>query len=393
MFVLGPGELESLQKAIRSENLEGWLFCNFRHRDKLSDEILRVPLDTSNSRFWFYAVPAQGEPLKIVHSVEPDALDGLPGRKTCYVSREELKTALKPLAGLSWGVHFSEELPAISYLDAGTAQVLKSAGLQVVSAASLIQRFRGLLDNEGFASHERAAVHLYEIVKCAWNLVQEAYKEGKTLFEGDIQKLILKEMEIRDLVTEGEPIVAGGINSGNPHYHFSDRGAEIREGDLILLDLWAKEKHEGAIFADISWVGVYAKVVPEEAEKRFKALVGAREGAVAYIEAELAAGKPLQGAAVDRKAREIIGSLGYGEGLKHRTGHGIDTEDHGSGVNIDSVEFPDSRLLLEGSCFSLEPGLYFSDFGMRTEINVYIRNGKPHISGSPHERQFSLMCC
>jgi len=234
---------------------------------------------------------------------------------------------------------------------------------------------------------------LYEIVKCAWALVREAYKEGKVLFEGDIRSLILEEMKRRDLVTEGEPIVARGANSGNPHYHFSGKGAEIREGDLVLLDLWAKEKHEGAIFADISWAGVYAKEVPEKMEKPFKALVSARDGAVAYIETELAAGRPLKGAAVDRKAREIIGSFGFSDALKHRTGHGIDTEIHGSGVNIDSVEFPDSRLLLEGSCFSLEPGIYFSDFGMRTEINVYIRGGKPHISGSPQERQFSLMCC
>jgi len=306
--------IEALQKAIRSEGLDGWLFCNFRHRDKLSDEILHVPSGSSNSRFWFYAVPAQGAPLKIIHSVEPEALDTLPGRKVSYISREDLKNSLKPLAGLSWGLHFSEELPAISYLDAGTAEVLKSVGLGLASAAPLIQRFKGLLDNEGVASHERAAVHLYDIVKCAWALVQKSHKEEKALWEGDIRNLILEEIKGRNLLTEGEPIVARGVNSGNPHYHFSGKGAEIREGDLVLLDLWAKEKHEGAIFADISWVGVYAKEVPEKMEKRFKALVSAREGAVAYIETELAAGKSLEGAGVDRKAREIIGSFGFNEG-------------------------------------------------------------------------------
>jgi Xaa-Pro aminopeptidase len=384
-------ELGSLQKAICEEGLEGWLFCNFRHRDKLADEILHIP-NSSNSRFWFYAVPAQGDPLKIVHAVEPEALDLLPGRKVSYISREDLKNSLKPLAGSSWGVHFSEQLPAISYLDAGTAELLKSAGLRLVSAASLIQRFKGLLDDEGIASHERAAVHLYGIVKRAWAFVREAHEKGKTIFEGDIQNLILDEFKKANLLTEGTPIVARGENSGNPHYHFSGKGAEIQEGDLVLLDLWAKENHEGAIFADISWAGVFAKEVPEKMEKRFKALLSAREGAVAYIETELTAGRPLEGAAVDRKAREIIGSFGFSEALKHRTGHGIDTEVHGSGVNIDSVEFPDSRLLLEGSCFSLEPGIYFSDFGIRTEINVYIRDGKPHISG-PQERQFLLMSC
>ena len=392
-YYLKPGELESIQKAICSEGVDGWLFCNFRHRDRLSDEILHIPLTSSNSRFWFYAVPAQGEPLKIIHAVEPDALDKFPGKEMSYISREDLKKTLAPLAGLSWGVHFSEELAPISFLDAGTAAVLKNAGLQLVSAASLIQRFRSLLDREELASHERAAAHLYDIVKCAWNFVEKAYKEGKPLLEGEIRKLILEEIEKRNLATQREPIVAAGVNSGNPHYDFSGSGAKIQEGDIIQLDLWAKEKHEGAIFADISWAGVYAEKAPEEAERRFAAIVSAREEAVAFIQKELAAGRSPQGASVDRKAREIIGSLGYQKGLKHRTGHGIDTEVHGSGVNIDSVEFPDSRLILEGSCFSVEPGIYFSDYGMRTEIDVYVQDGKATVSGSPHERQFTLLHC
>jgi Xaa-Pro aminopeptidase len=386
-------ELESLQKAILTEGLDGWFFCNFRHRDKLSDEILHISPESSNSRYWFYAVPAKGEPLKIIHSVEPNALDLLPGDKTFYVSRQELLNALKPLAGKSWGVHSSEELAAISYLDAGTAAVLKNAGLQLVSAASLIQRFCGLLDKEGVTSREKAAVHLYEIVKLTWDFIKKAYKERKTLYEADVQHLMINEMERRGLVPDNNLIAAAGKNTGNPHYSYSGNGAQIREGDVIQLDLWTKEKHEKAIYADISWVGVFAEKIPEEAEKRFAAVVSAREAAVSFIESELSAGRNPTGASVDGKAREVIGSLGYSEGLKHRTGHGIDREVHGSGVNIDSVEFPDSRLLLEGSCFSLEPGLYFADFGMRTEIDVYIQGGKPVISGSPFERQFSLLTC
>ena len=386
-------EIDSLQKAIRSEGVDGWLFCNFRHRDKLSDEILNISADSSNSRYWFYVVPAQGEPRKILHHVEPNALDTLPGDITYYVSRQELITALKTLAGLSWGVHFSEELAAISYLDAGIAAVLKNAGLNLVSAASLIQRFKSLLDDEKITSHEHAAAHLYQIVKLSWDLVQDAYKSGKELFEGDIQLFILDEIKRRGLLTEREPIIAAGVNSGNPHYHFTGKGDKFNKGDLILLDLWAKESQEGAIFADISWAGFFAENVPEEAEKRFQTLVNAREEAIAYINRELEAGRIPQGAAVDKKTREVISSLGYSSGLKHRTGHGIDTEVHGSGANIDSVEFPDMRLLLEGSCFSLEPGIYFPDYGMRTEVNVYIQNKKANISGSPYERQFKLMHC
>ena len=407
--------IESLQKAIRGEGLDGWFFCNFRHRDKLSDEILRIP-DSTNSRFWFYAVPAAGKPLKIIHSVEPNALETLPGDKVFYVSRQELEKALKPLSEKSWGVHSSEELAAVSYLDAGTAAVLKNAGLKLVSAASLIQRVRSLLDEEGIASHERAAVHLYEIVQIAWEFVRKCYRDEKPLFEGDVQRLMNAEMEKRQLVFEHDLMVAAGPNSGNPHYNIVNSGAQIKKGDIVQFDIWAKEKHKDAVYADISWAGVYAEKIPPEAEKIFTAVMAAREGALAFIQAVLETrlpgtspaaaaktppaeavpapeGTKLTGAAVDQHTRNIIFKSGYGEGLKHRTGHGIDTEIHGSGVNIDSVEFPDSRKILEGSCFSIEPGLYFPEYGMRTEIDVYVRNGRPCVSGNPHKRQYILLNC
>ena len=386
------GELESLQKAIRSEGLDGWMFCNFRHRDKLSDEILHIP-DSTNSRFWFYAVPALGEPVKIIHSVEPDALETLPGSKVFYISREDLVKAMQPLAGKSWAVHSSEELASISYLDAGTAAVLNKAGLRLVSAAALIQRVRSLLDAEGIATHERAAVHLYEIVKIAWEFVQYHFKNRTPLWEADIRHLMLEEMDKRQIITEHDLIIAAGRNSGNPHYNLTDRGAQIMEGDIIQFDLWAKEKQKSAVFADISWAGIYAEKITVRVQEHFAALVKAREGALSFIQEKLASGENPTGAAVDRVTREIINSLGFGAGLKHRTGHGIDTEIHGSGVNMDSVEFPDSRQILEGSCFSLEPGIYFSDCGMRTEIDVYIHEGSARISGLPHERQFTLLHC
>ena len=388
---------ESIQKAVRDEGLDGWFFCNFRHRDRLSDQILQISQESKNSRYWFYAVPADGEPLKITQSVEPGALDFLPGKQVFYVSREELLQALKPLAGRTWGVHSSRELAAISYLDAGMAAVLENAGLRLVSAASLIQRVRSLLDGEAIATHERAAVHLYEIVKTAWDFVSKNYRENKTIYEGDIRNIMLNEMEARRITAADDLIVAAGKNTGNPHYGFSDRGAQIRKGDVIQFDLWTREKTEKAVFADISWAGIYSERTNNnfnmEVEKRFDALIKAREGAVSLIQSELDAGRNPPGSDIDIKARGIILDSGYGEGLKHRTGHGIDTEIHGSGVNIDSLEFPDSRKILNGACFSVEPGIYFQDYGMRTEINVYIKNNSAHVSGSPHARQSSLLYC
>jgi Xaa-Pro aminopeptidase len=392
-------DIGEMQKAIRAEGLDGWLFCNFHHRDRLADEILCLNPGTTNSRLWLYAVHASGEPLGILHTIEQDSLGTeLPGTRTSYRSREDLLAKLAPLAGKRWGCHFSPSITAISYLDAGTAAVLEQAGLRLVPAEGLLQRFKGLLDPAGMETHEQAANHLYEIVEISWAAARRAFAGGKPLYEGDIQGLMLEEFKKRNLVTNHPPIVAAGKNSGNPHYDIgvsadgSGRaGALIREGDVIQLDLWARDPGPGGIYADISWVGVYGAKAAPEVERAFAGVSQAREGAYQFIKAEMEAGRRPAGADVDRKAREILSGLGYAGAICHRTGHGIDTEVHGSGVNMDSVEFCDSRPLLDGSCFSLEPGVYFADFGMRTEIDVYIKDGKPVISGK--DRQFTLLCC
>ncbi|MDR0600786.1 MAG: aminopeptidase P family protein [Treponema sp.] len=398
-------KVREMQKAIREENLDGWLFCNFRHRDALSDEILSVPKGASNSRLWIYAVPAlsppgehEGEecagklPRKIVSRVEEGVLDFLPGEKVPYTGREELLSRLAALGGKRWGVHYSKTLAAISWLDAGTAALLEDAGLTLVSAAGLIQRFRGLLDGEGMASHERAAAHLYETVSAAWETVRRACRQKRTITEADIQRFFLDEFERRKLTADHPPLVAAGINSGNPHYEIRESAA-FRPGDVIQFDIWAKEPD--GIYADISWIGFYGSRPPAGLEKKFGDLVSAREGALDFIRNELEAGRRPSGASVDAFVRKHLAGLGYERALRHRTGHGIDTEVHGSGANIDSVEFPDERLLLDGSCFSLEPGIYFPDCGLRTEINVYIKNGREVISGmdAGHERQFRMLTC
>jgi Xaa-Pro aminopeptidase len=384
--------LSKIQEAIRGEKLDGWLFCNFHHRDRLADEILHINRDDTNSRLWVYAVPAEGEPTGIINAVEPNILDKLPGQKRVYFGRDELLALLKTLGGRRWGVHVSDTLTMVSYLDRGTAAVLESAGLELASAAGLVQRFKGLLDGEGIASHERAAAALYDIVEQTWETARQAFWDNKPLSEGDLLRVMTAAIESRGLITDHAPIIAAGANAGNPHYKSTGEGTSIREGDVVQFDLWAKEKAPGAIYADISWVGVFAPAPSAKYEKAFRELVFVREGVYEYIAGQIAAGRTISGAMADAKAREALAGMGYRAVLKHRTGHGIDTQCHGSGVNIDSWEFPDPRPILEGSCFSLEPGIYFPDFGMRTEVNVYINNGRAIISQGDR-RQFSLLCC
>ena len=381
-----------MQNAIRQEGLDGWLFCNFHHRDPLADKILCVNAGAVNTRFWFYALPASGEALAILHDIERDILDpGLPGRREFYRTQDALLARLAPLSGKRWGCHFSSSIAAISFLDAGTAAMLDEAGLRLVSAAGLLQRFMGLLDEAGMASHERAAGHLYEIVALAWNRVRLAFAAHKPVTEGDIQQLMLREFTQRNLVCDHPPIVAAGANSGLAHYSVTGTGAAFTPNDVIQFDLWAKETRPGGVYADISWVGVFADHVPDEMSRAFSILRAAREGALGFIQDELKVFRRPSGAEVDRRVRAILENAGVADAIRHRTGHGIDREVHGSGVNIDSLEFPDERLLLDGACFSLEPGIYFERFGMRTEIDVYIKDGTAIVSGG--ERQSMLLHC
>jgi len=377
-----------IRKAIRDEGVDGWLFYNFRHRDRLADEILGLDPGSTSSRPWVYAVPAEASCQRIVHAIEKDILNSLPGNTTVYSGRETFMAALEALGGHRWGVHVSEILPIISFLDAGSAALMEKAGLILVPADSLVQRLKGLLDQNEVDSHERAAAGLYDLVEKTWARVQAAWRSGKQIREGDIRAFMLGGMKALGLTTDHPPIVASGANAGNPHYDFSGDGAVLEPGAIVQLDLWAKENKPDSIYADISWVGVFAEHAKAAEERTFADLIAARDLAVAFISRELEQGRRPTGSAVDAEVRKSLISAGYTSALRHRTGHGIDTECHGSGVNIDSVEFPDTRLLLDGACFSIEPGLYFDDFGLRTEIDVYIQNGKARVSGATPQRTF-----
>ena len=384
-------QLARIREAIRGEGLDGWLFYNFRHRDRLADEILGLDSGSTSTRPWAYAVPARGVPLKIVHGIEARTLDALAGDTVRYVDRETFFRSFDSFAGQKWAAHVSGELPILSFLDAGTAERIRAAGLDIVSAAPLVQRLKGLLDDESIASHERSARALYEIVRDAWEAVDEAYRSGTVIGEGSVRTLLLEGMEKRGIETDHPPIVAAGGHSGDPHYDFAGEGEAFREGDVVQLDLWAKETRPGSIYADISWVGVFGREVDAEVQRAWGSLVRARDEAVSFAAAALTPGAAPTGADVDARVRAVLIEAGYGDAIRHRTGHGIDTECHGSGVNLDSIEFPDRRRLLEGSCFSVEPGLYFQSFGLRTEIDVYIRGGVPRISGGEPQRKI-LRC-
>jgi Xaa-Pro dipeptidase len=351
-------------------------------------EILSVPARKINSRGWFYFIPATGTPEKILHAIESSNLDHLPGNAFIYSSQKELITCLARISGKKVAVQYSKDLAIISYLDYGMAENLKDAGITLVSSATLLQRLQSTLDEKMISSHETAANHLYEIVKIVWDRVRATFPSS-SLTEGEVQRWILNEFEERGLETDHPPVTASGVHSADPHYAPVGEGALLEKEEVLQLDMWAKLP--GGIFADISWVGYLGEKAPPEVEAVFAALVSARDGCVELINSRLSKKCSVEGKEVDTHARGIIESRGYGRFLMHRTGHSIDTRCHGSGVNLDAVEFPDSRFLLEGSCFSIEPGIYTPTFGLRTEIDVYISAGVPVVSGAkPQHRVLTL---
>ncbi len=396
--------LQTIQSALQLKpEMHGWMFTNFSHRDTLTDSLLSLSTDIISTRRWVYIVPCTGEPLKIVHAIESSMLESLPGTTLVYSGKIELENILKEYSEKTFALLADSDISVISTVDAGFIQCLHEIKIQTCSAAPLIQITKGLLTKSGIESHERAAALLYKIIKETWNFISSKYKTESTLSEFDVLQYILRKFNDYSLVYHHEPIVAFGKNAGNPHYSVSKDGSAIaQKGDIIQLDIFAKEAMakddegnihpENAIYADISWVGVYDTIVPKQYNDSFVNLCQARDIAFILLQKASDDGTLAQvtGFELDKAVREKLIQHGYASVIKHRTGHGIDTACHGSGVNLDSVEFPDKRTVLNGSCFSVEPGIYFEDFGMRTEIDIYIHEDKPIISGGKFFKADSL---
>ena len=380
-----------IRKAIQEENLSGWLFFNFRHRDPISDRFLEIEKKSINSRSWFYIIFADSDPIKIVHAVESSALDHLPGGKKVYTSRKELSLILSEFKGEKIAVNGDRNLTTLSYMDTGTGETITSAGIITCSAAPLIQKTSGLLDTEQLQSHINAACHLYSIIGNTWQIVRDSFINSRQLTEKDLEVYINSCFEKADLVTEHQILVAFGKNTADPHYETGKKDSILKRETLVQFDIWAREKNRNSVYADISWVGFTGEKVPDQYSSVFEVLTCSRDFAVDLIKTHLESGKMITGEHVDSKVRKMIEESDYLPAVKHRTGHAIDIELHGYGVNLDSVEFPDSRSIISGSCFSIEPGLYFEDFGMRTEINCYIKENIIHISGgTPQTKLLTL---
>jgi Xaa-Pro dipeptidase len=381
-------DIDRSRKAIREEGLSAWLFSNAFHRDQIADLVLDVPAERMNTRPWVCVVSIDRPTVKIVHRIESGILDHIPGETITYYMREQLKEALArslPVGGRV-GADYSIGIPIGSFLDHGTALLLESVGAELAPAEGLVARYLGTIDDEGKRSHDAAAAVLYAAVARTWSGIREAMRQGRSVTEGEARDWILAAFAAGGLETDDPPIVGAGSHSNDPHFTIEGNGAVLARGDVVQFDIWAREKTPGAVYADISWVGVCDAEPSMDQRRLFEAVRDAREAAVTLLERRFSAGTAVRGADVDRAARAVLIERGFERYIRHRTGHSIGEHVHGFGVNLDSVEFPDERLLTEGSCFSIEPGIYLEDYGMRTEIDCVIQGGRPVITGAARQR-------
>ena len=375
--------------ALRAAGIDAWLFYNIYHRDDVADAVFGVPADAMNTRPWAALVHADGTVTRIVHAIEAGVLGHLPGPVATYASRDEFVACLRaacprrtPVA-----VNYSATIPALSLVDHGLVALLRELAIPVLTAETLIQRVLGVLSAAGRASHDRAAVLVRGVLDHAWRRLAERVRSGTAVSEGEVRDWIGAAFEHHGLVTEESALVAAGANSNDPHYLPDGAGAAIVPEQVVQFDLWAREPGPDGVYADISWVAYTGRAVPEPVVRTFAALCAARDGAVALIRERLAGARPVSGAEVDRHARAILDRRRLLQWARHRTGHAIDTRLHGIGANLDSIEFPDPRPLLDGSCFSIEPGAYQPGFGLRTEINAYVRGRELVVSGGAPQRE------
>ena len=389
-----PIDVAAVQEALRADGLDAWLLYDFQGSNPVAYRMAGMgAAGHLATRRWFYLIPASGEPRALVHAIERYNLDHLPGTKTVYAGREQLATGLASVVdGVKRvAMEYSPQcaIPYVSRVDAGTIELVRGLGLEVVSSGDLIQQFEACWSEAAIATHRTASEALYRIKDRAFESVTRRLRDGVPTTEFDIQQQMVGWFADEGLVAESAPCVSAQENAGNPHYLASaSEHRVIRQNELVLLDLWGKLTTPGAVYADITWIGFTGGQVPARMTQAFAAIRGARDAAVEVVRDAARAGRDIRGFEADRAARRVLQDAGFGDAILHRTGHSLGENVHGNGTHLDDYETHDERRLMPGSGFTIEPGLYFKDFGVRTEINMVWTGDGPEVTGP---RQASIV--
>ena len=378
--------LEAIQNELSSAGLDGWLFFDHHFRDPLAYSVLGLPATGHVSRRWYYFIPAQGQPRGLVHRVEPHQLNALPGEKILYARWQEQEPGLRALLGDARKVAMQYSprcaVPYVANVDAGTVELVSSLGVEVVSSAELIQIFEARWTPAQLELHLEAGRRVDRIRDEAFDFIKTATLSGKSIDEYAVQQFVMQRFQEAGMVTNHPPIVGANVNAADSHYAPPATGsAPIRRGDLVLLDLWAKLDVPDGVYYDITWMAFCGEEVPAPMRDAFATVVAARDTGIRFVQEAMAAGRTIRGFEVDDAVRGCMESRGMGDFIRHRTGHSIGREVHGVGANMDNFETHDDRRIIPWTCFSIEPALYLPDFGVRTEINLFVEDYSARVTG------------
>jgi Xaa-Pro dipeptidase len=387
-------DLESIQQALRSEGLDGWLFYDFRRSNPIAHQVLKLPAEGMYTRRWFYFVPAQGTPTAIISAVESHVLSWLPGERRVFQTWREMQAHLAATLqrGLRVAMEYSpmNAIPYIARVDGGTLELVRSYGVEVVSSANLAQRFVAQLSDEQIESHREAGRRLIAAKDGLFASLSDDLRAGVELNEYSVQQVFISLIRQNGLIFPDPPIVAANANASNPHYApASSTSAPIRRGDLVLFDFWARLPEPGSIMADYTWMAFAGTrdEIPARQRDVFEIVRQGRDTGINFVREGLAAGRRVEGRQVDDATRAVIEKAGYGKYFIHRTGHSITTVDHGDGANNDNFETQDERILLPHTCCSIEPGIYLPEFGVRSEVNILIEERDVEVTGVPAQEE------
>lgn len=385
--------LKEVQQSLSEKGIEGWLLADDHGRNSLAYEFLGIPIGKMLTRRFFYWIPKQGDPVKIVPKIEPYTLDHLPGNKLFYRSWQEMERILGSLLHFVRNIVMEysprHALPNVSKVDGGMIDLIRSYDVEIASSANLLQKYTSVWRDEQLETHRQAAKSLCDIVDETWHYINSAVSENRKVTEYQVQQFMLEGMKKRGCVTADSPICAVNAHSADPHYSPEEGSAsEIRKGDFVLLDLWCKQSKPQAVYADITRVGIVQAFPTAKQTEVFNIVKAARDAASKFVAHRFAHREPVQGWEVDQVCRDVIASAGYGDLFIHRTGHNIGQEVHGSGTNMDNFETHDFRQILPGTCFSIEPGIYIpGEFGVRLEYDMYVhKDGRVEITGGIQDK-------
>ena len=387
--------IADIQSALRTEKLDGWLFFDHHGRDPLAYKVLQFAPERMTTRRWYYFIPANGEPRKLVHQIEAGMLNALPGEKSQYSGWSAQVDGIRKLTSgakrIAMQYSANCAIPYVAMVDAGTIELVRSLGLEIVSSANLVQEFEAKWNQSKLDSHLEAGKRVDRVRRAAFEHIGDCLRGRAAITEFQAQQFILRAFEEEGLFTDHGPIVGINSNASNPHYEPThENSSNIAQNDLVLIDLWAKLKAPGSVYYDVTWMGYSGDHPPSEMVRIFEIVSGARNAAVDFIKTSVAAHQPFCGYQVDDVTRSFIAKHGLDQYFFHRTGHSIGEEVHGTGANMDNLETHDDRRIIPWTCFSIEPGIYLPEFGVRSEVNVFVGESEARVTGEIQTELFLI---